>query len=91
MAPALRSGDIVLAVRDDDVPVGGIITARNVSGVAGTTTHRVVEVTADGYITQGDANSTPDPQPVPAEAVVGEARVVVPLIGWPTAWLRGGR
>ena len=46
---------------------------------ANTTTHRVTEVTAEGYRTKGDANNTADADTVPPADVLG--RVVLTLHG----------
>ena len=43
-----------------------------------------------GYVTKGDANPTPDTDPVPVESVEGVARLVVPLVGLPMLWMLRG-
>jgi signal peptidase I len=75
MHPFLDVGDAVVfrAGGDRGVGVGSVIIFRERTAVM--TTHRVVAVTeANGtrlYQTKGDANKTPDPDPVPAGAVYG--------------------
>jgi signal peptidase len=54
-------------------------------------THRVIEVVTTGggvgFRTQGDANRQPDPEPVPARAVRGQAAWAVPQLGRLVKWL----
>ena len=57
MEPAIRADDLVIVHRQETYSAGDIIMFR--SG-ANTTTHRVTEVTAEGYRTKGDANNTAD-------------------------------
>lgn len=86
MRPALDVGDVVIIakVSADTIKPGDIIQFREVGGV--TTVHRVVEIREiEGkkvFITQGDANSEPDDNPVIPENVVGKAVFDIPKIGW---------
>lgn len=58
-------------------------------------THRVIAVTHDknglSFRTKGDANRTPDPDPVPASAVRGSVKWSVPHVGELMLWLRWPR
>jgi len=86
MRPNLDVGDVVIIakVSADTIKPGDIIQFREVGGV--TTVHRVVEIREiEGkkvFITQGDANSEPDDNPVIPENVVGKAVFDIPKIGW---------
>jgi signal peptidase len=86
MRPALDVGDVVIIakVSADTIKPGDIIQFREPEGV--TTVHRVVEIREiEGkrvFITQGDANSEPDANPVIPENVVGKAVFDIPKIGW---------
>lgn len=60
MSPTLEAGDGFVAIPPSiagDIQEGDVVTfdARELEG-GGLTTHRVVEVTDEGYITRGDAN-----------------------------------
>ncbi|MFB6143458.1 MAG: signal peptidase I [Halorientalis sp.] len=88
MSPTIEAGDVVVVRPTDPAAIeeGDIITfsaARQ--GGPDRVTHRVVAVreTAEGRVfrTKGDANEEPDPEPVPAEAVVGTVWVTIPLVG----------
>ena len=95
MSPALDPGDGFIAVPtalSGDIEEGDVIVfdAQQLNG-GGLTTHRVVEVTENGYITKGDANLVTDQDgdeppvrrgQVKAEALqVGGDVVVVPGLG----------
>ena len=86
MRPTLEVGDVVIIakVSADTIKPGDIIQFREAEGV--TTVHRVVEIREiEGkrvFITQGDANSEPDANPVIPENVAGKAVFDIPKIGW---------
>ncbi|RLF17595.1 MAG: hypothetical protein DRZ82_09645, partial [Thermoprotei archaeon] len=48
--------------------------------------HRVIDIRVIGsykfFITKGDANEAPDPDPVPQTSVLGKMILVIPKIGW---------
>jgi signal peptidase I len=97
MVPTLQIGDLVITekVPFDSIHVGQVIvyqqptptgTCPNPEGL--TIVHRVVEVTSNGLITQGDDRKTnPQPDepyewpPVPAECVKGVVALAVPYLG----------
>ncbi|TQL02634.1 signal peptidase I [Cellulomonas sp. SLBN-39] len=89
MGPLVRPGDVVLVQPDpDDVVVGSVVTFRAADD--GLVTHRVAEVTADGYVTRGDANPVTDSTVVHREDLVGRVRALVPWVGLPAVAVRGG-
>lgn len=87
MAPVLRPGDVVMIEDRSDELLGqrSVITFDRDGDIV---THRVFEVLEQerAYVTKGDANPTPDTDVVPADSVLGAARLVVPLIGLPVVW-----
>ena len=88
MAPNYPPGTLVV-VRPgpaDDIAIGDAITYQLRSGEPTVVTHRVVGVGYDGkgdrvFTTQGDANESPDREPVRAVQVRGEVWYAVPWIG----------
>jgi hypothetical protein len=88
MGPTIRVGDVLL-VDPETVPVpGSVVTYRDAD--RGLITHRLRAVEEDGMLhLRGDANAADDP-PVPASAVAGSGRVLVPLVGLPVVWLQQG-
>lgn len=89
MEPALSVGDVLL-IADDDLDGFGqrsiVVFERDDTLVA----HRVFAVEGDVLTTKGDANASPDVQPVASEDVVGVGRLVVPFIGRPIVWAMNG-
>jgi len=87
MVPVINPGDVVLIapVNADAIKVGEIIEYRSVKENINIV-HRVIEITGDApdlfFITKGDANNSPDPDPVSTQAVMGREIIVVPKIGW---------
>lgn len=77
MEPALSPGDLVI-VRPGSYGPGDVVSFERGSAVV---THRLVEQTADGWITRGDANDADDPRPVPTDRIVGEVVLSIPLYG----------
>lgn len=85
MEPALSVDDLVLNHTEDSYGQGDIITFQNGNSL---TTHRIVEVTDKGYVTQGDANNTVDLDVIPPKAVVGRVVWAIPYVGSMLAFLR---
>lgn len=85
MEPALSVDDLILNHTQDSYEKGDIITFQNGDSL---TTHRIVEVTEEGYVTQGDANNTPDLDVVQANAVVGRVVWSIPYVGSALAFLK---
>ncbi|WP_255150867.1 signal peptidase I [Halorarius halobius] len=89
MEPAISPGDVVLVreVPPRRIERGDVITYEftDGGGAVQRRTHRVVDVVAreDGryFRTKGDANDAPDPQLVPADAVVGRVVATLPVVG----------
>lgn len=78
MEPALSVDDMILNHIQDGYAVGDIITFDKGGSL---TTHRIVAVTDEGYITQGDANNAADSDPVAPREVVGRVVGHLPGIG----------
>lgn len=85
MRPSIDVGDMVL-VRDvnaESVVEGDIVQYWNGDEMV---VHRVVDIEYDRnervFVTKGDANSTPDSEPVTARQIQGEVMFTVPMIGW---------
>ncbi len=89
MAPAVRAGDALVfaPVEPGEVEVGQIVLVDDPAVAGRVLSHRVVEVLPDGsLVTKGDANPSADSTPVGADAVLGLARLRVPLVGLPRLW-----
>lgn len=97
MEPKLPPGTflIVKPTPASEVRVGDVITYQLVSGRPEVVTHRVVERILDPrtaevmFLTQGDANNTPDAAPVMAVQLRGTVWYAVPYLGWVNNVLNG--
>ncbi|GMQ86455.1 MAG: hypothetical protein BMS9Abin07_2034 [Acidimicrobiia bacterium] len=93
MRPALRPGDVVIAVSQDlsDIEEGAIVVYEDPRS-HDLVTHRLIEIRGDGsFITKGDMNGAPDPVPIPEGNLRGQAQWIVPFVGWPRLWLLDGQ
>ncbi len=93
MMPTLRIGDVVIAVdySDDDIAPGTIVVYED-PRKQDLVTHRVVSVNPDGtYVTKGDMNGAPDPDPIPAANIRGTAQWIVPFVGLLRIWAAQGQ
>ncbi len=92
MSPAIGAGSVVFVsdVAPSQIEVGDVITFERSGDESNRVTHRVVEVQATDsqpqFRTKGDANEEPDPEPVPASAVVGAVSFHVPFLGYAIAF-----
>ncbi|MGH1503347.1 MAG: signal peptidase I [Acidimicrobiales bacterium] len=96
MAPAVEVGDVVVfrPASAADLGVDAVVRfpAAEPDGSAGTITHRIVDIAADGTITtRGDANGRPDSRTLTAADIDGLGVLVVPLVGQPLVWADADR
>ncbi|WP_432545864.1 signal peptidase I [Kineococcus sp. SYSU DK004] len=91
MEPNLRTGDVVVTapLPADRLRSGLVVLFADPHRPGRTLLHRVSERRGDELVTRGDANAVPDPVPVSVQEVDGVARLRVPGVGLPVAWLRG--
>lgn len=86
MEPAMELGDIAVVreVRSETIEVDDVVSYRRLDGVG--VLHRVVGVQNVGdsrvFITKGDANDTPDMEPVRPSQIKGKVVFVIPKLGW---------
>ncbi len=84
MEPAYPVGGIVFVqpTAPENLHAGDVVMYQLANGVP--VTHRVVSAdsTQRTFITKGDANPTEDPSPVPFDAVIGKAKLYLPLLGY---------
>ena len=88
MRPAMAPGDLAIVdpVDTADIRIGDVITYQLVPGEPEVLTHRVVRINATSggqrtFVTQGDANTHSDAEPVIEAQVRGKVAYSVPLIG----------
>lgn len=78
MADTIEPNDMIITKSQKSYSVGDIIMYEENSV---TVTHRIIEITENGYLTKGDANNTDDGTPIPQEKIVGKVIVTIPKIG----------
>ena len=78
MEPTVLVNDLLLIQGQHSYQAEDIITY--ISPKGSLVTHRVVAVTQNGYIAQGDANNMPDDE-IAAQRVLGKVVFVVPKVG----------
>lgn len=94
MEPVIIPGDVVLVekVDSDTIQAGDIIMFDNGEGIF--ITHRVTGIIEDDngrqFITKGDNNSSKDSEPSNESQFRGKIISIVPKIGLPTLFIRGG-
>lgn len=77
MEPALQAGDMIIIREQPDYQVGDIVTYRTGLRVV---THRIVDITENQAVLQGDANNVAD-KPIPVTAIVGKVVLRIPRAG----------
>lgn len=89
MSPTLPPGTLVIVKPTpiEEIAVGDVLTYQLESGKATLVTHRVVARTATSadevtFTTQGDANGSPDAEPVLPVQVRGTVWYAIPWLGW---------
>ncbi len=91
MEPEIKTGSLVIDRTSTDYRIKDVITFK-VSDSKETVTHRIIdENIKDGvtsYQVKGDANATPDPDPVLKTNVVGKVLFSIPFLGYLIAFIR---
>lgn len=86
MEPAIHTGSIVVIRAQDNYQQGDVITFGPRSKTKPPTTHRIIEVKADGsFVTKGDANEDKDIRTVSRYEVIGKVLFSVPFLGYAVA------
>lgn len=87
MSPSINAGDVVAIekVNASELKAGDVITFV----FAGTyTTHRIINVSAGGFLTKGDANKDPDMDIVKRSEVAGKVVFTIPFFGYIGSFVR---
>lgn len=81
MEDAISINDMVVIWKTNDYEVGDVVTFQ---GRTHPVTHRIIEKRVENgqefFVTQGDANNTPDDE-IPRDLIVGEVIAVIPGVG----------
>ena len=79
MLPSIRPGDLIIVERQDSYEEGDIISFISPGNYI--TTHRVIDIKNNNYITQGDNNSFVDGSEVGPKTIYGKKVLVIPSVG----------
>ena len=84
MEPAIPVGSIVVIkpANPNTLKIGDIICFKIESESSTTVTHRIINITDEGFITKGDANEDPDQWIVKKENIIGKVIAVIPYLGY---------
>lgn len=91
MTPLLGVGDVVIIkpVNTSELEIGDIIAFEDPAGRENVIiTHRIVNITEQGFKTKGDAVEDPDQFTVEPESVVGKAVFDFPYLGYFFDWAK---
>jgi len=93
MAPAIERGTLVIgkSVRPETIAVSDIIIFRPVGVGENLLVHRAISIEAKSprlFQTKGDAETKPDPYPVPARNVMAKVLYSLPLLGYLAMFLK---
>ena len=84
MEPAIPVGSVVVIkpVDTETLNIGDIICFRLSESATTTVTHRIINITNEGFTTKGDANEDSDQWIVKKENVIGKAIFTIPYVGY---------
>lgn len=82
MKPAVPVGSLILIEATGAYEIGDVITYSMTQDKNMTITHRIVDSTATGYTTKGDANNAADKKLVEQHQIKGKVITVVPYLGY---------
>lgn len=85
MSDSIEVNDMVVIHRQEGYEIGDVVTFETDGSLV---THRIIDRTDRGFVTKGDANNSPDLDPVQQEQIVGRVILVVPKIGKAIEFMR---
>ena len=77
MEPELSVGDFLILAEKETYGLNDVVVFQDGSMIV---THRIIEITEDGFVTKGDANNTTD-DPISKEQIKGKVVLACPLVG----------
>lgn len=86
MEPAIKRGSLVVIDKAGDYQKGEVITYHNQRGSRMTTTHRIVKIEDNGFVTKGDANEAVDSNLIRKDLILGKVSLVIPFAGYPISF-----
>lgn len=85
MDPTLKVNDLVFVTAEDEYQVGDIVVYQDESTLV---IHRIISIDGDMIRTKGDANNTPDLDPITVDDIKGKYTFRIPFVGFIFRWLK---
>lgn len=86
MEPMIKTGSLLLVdKKDKNIEIGDVIAYKNHNMEV---SHRVVEITSNGYVTKGDNNDNVDFYQVRESDITGTVIFSIPKLGYALDWVR---
>jgi len=92
MAPAIKTGSIVVVKPEDNYKIGDVITFGKTTKLKEPITHRIYDIKIISgqpiYITKGDANNAPDQKEISKKDIVGKVLFHIPYLGYAVSFAK---
>lgn len=85
MEPVFSPGDVIIIEKNTDYKINDIVTYTYEDTLI---THRIIDKTDAGYVTQGDANNVADNELVKDEQIIGKYLFAIPFIALLKIWIK---
>lgn len=89
MAPAIKTGSVVVVLPQKTYKVGDIVTYGPNTKKRVPTTHRIISESGEPgrkfYLTKGDANNAPDVREISQMEIIGKVFLTIPFFGYVVA------
>lgn len=85
MEPEISAGDLLIFSEREEYKLQDVVIFRQNDDYV---THRIVEITDNGFITRGDANNTNDREILDPQLIEGKMMITIPGIGGMLSFLR---
>ena len=87
MSGTINEGDVIIIQRQEEYHIGDVITFLP-DGDTIPTTHRIIGIDGDRYLTKGDYNNAADGQYITHDKVYGKVQLVIPKLGLFVSWVK---
>jgi len=89
MAPAIKTGSVVIVKPSKSYKVGDVITFGEIGKNKTPISHRIHKINDNNgqrsYVTKGDTNNSPDSNEVSEDKIIGKVILTVPYVGYAVA------
>lgn len=85
MDPEFKVNDLIVNHKEESYKIGDVITFQKGKNLV---THRIVNITEEGFVTRGDANNSDDKKAVSENEIIGKVVATIPKIGLVIGYLK---